>query len=72
MIFSMDAKALYPSIKIYRSAEVVFELLCETEVTLKNIDNVELQRYTAVVLDERTLTKHALGMYVMRRKSKYG
>ena len=38
----------------------------------KNIDDAELQRYAAVVLDDRTLMKHNLSNYVMTRKSKYG
>ena len=46
--------------------------MSETEVVYQNIDDTELQRYAAVVLDDQTLTKHNLSDHVMTRKSKYG
>ena len=57
----MDAKALYPSIEIERSSRVVFEIMSETEVSFKNIDDNELQRYAAVVLSDDVLCEHDLG-----------
>ena len=68
----MDAKALYPSIEIERSSRVVFEIMSETEVSFKNIDDNELQRYAAVVLSDDVLCEHDLGRFVMTRKSKHG
>ena len=72
VVFSMDAKALYPSIMVERSSEVVFEIMSETEVSFKNIDDTELQRYAAVVLSDEILQKHDLSQFVMTRKSKHG
>ena len=70
VIFSMDAKALYPSIGAERSSQVVFEIMSETEVSFKNIDDIELQIYAAVILSDDD--EHDLMQFVMTRKSKYG
>ena len=43
--FSMDAKALYPSIEIDRSADVVYDLMMETDIEYRNISEDEITRY---------------------------
>ena len=70
--FSMDAKALFPSIEIERSAEVVFDLLLESDIEYRNISDEEMTRYAAVVLDQSVIQKHGLQEYIMRRKSRFG
>ena len=68
----MDAKALFPSIEIDRSADVVFELMMESEVLYDNICDDEMTRYAAVVFDNDTIQKYGLHGYVMTRKSNHG
>ena len=70
--FSMDAKALFPSIEIERSAEVVFDLMMESDIIYQNINDDEITRYAAVVLDKELIQKHELQDYIMVRKSKFG
>ena len=66
IVFSMDATALYPSILVQRSSEVVYELMAETSIVFKSIDDLELQRYAAMVLDYDVLLKYDLLDYVMK------
>ena len=70
--FSMDAQALYPSIDVEISGEVIFELLVESEVVYENIDILELSRYVAAAVKEDVVLKHGLNDFVMRRKYKKG
>ena len=72
VVLSMDAKALFPSIEIDRSAEVVYELMMESEIVYGNICDDEMTRYAAVVFDNDTIQKYGLQDYVMRRKSNHG
>ena len=72
IVFSMDATALYPSILVQRSSEVVYKLMAETSIVFKSIDDLELQRYAAVVLDHEVLLKYDLLDYVMKRKYSKG
>ena len=68
----MDDQALFPSINIERSGNVIFELLVESVVVYENIDILELSRYVAAALKEDVVLKHGLSEFVMRRKHKKG
>ena len=44
-IYSMDAKALYPSINIKKSLDAVQEIMLESKIKVENINILELLRY---------------------------
>jgi len=64
---SMDAKALFPSIEIDRSADVVYALMMESEVKFVGINDDEMTRYAAVVFNDDVVQKYGLQEYVMTR-----
>ena len=41
-VFSMDVRALYPSLGVERTAEAVEEIFSESGVVFRNIDDTEL------------------------------
>ena len=48
-VFSMDVKALYPSLDIEKTATAVEEVILESEVKILEIEEIELARYVAAV-----------------------
>ena len=72
VLFSMDATALFPSIEIERTADAVFEVMCEADIKYRNINVLELARYLAVVLKQEEITKYNLEDLVMRRRTNLG
>ena len=71
-IFSMDAKALYPSLEIVRTSKVIGEIIRESTIELKNVDTTELARYLSYLLDERKIEQYGLDELVMRRRTNLG
>ena len=65
VVLSMDAAALYPSIAIERSAEVVHDLLLESQVVYESINVTELSRYLDVAVDADIVTQSGLNDYAM-------
>ena len=51
VLFSMDAKVLYPSIQVERTGDAVYEVICGADVKYRNINVLELSRYLAVILE---------------------
>ena len=45
VIGSIDAKALYPSIEEDRAADIVAEIILDTDVKFEGLDNNELGKY---------------------------
>ena len=72
VLFSMDAKALYPSIQIERTGDAVYEVMCEADVKYRNINILELARYLAVILGQDDIVKYGLEDLVMRRHTNLG
>ena len=72
IVCSMDAKALFPSIKIARSSEAVQELLLESSIDLRGINVLELSRYLAYLLSEEEVAALGLTGLVMKRKRRGG
>ena len=72
VIFSMDAKALYPNLQIERTAEVAFELIETSEVQFKGLDVLELSRYLAVNLTQVEVEKFGLSEVIMKRRCRGG
>ena len=71
-VFSMDVRALYPSLGVERTAEAVEEIFSESGVVFKNIDDTELSRYVALVCSEDAIVGRGLSEVVMTRKKSGG
>ena len=72
VVFSMDAKALFPSIQIERSSTAVAQLISESQLKLSNVNALELSRYLPYLLDQRQIENHGLKDLVMTRKTNLG
>ena len=72
VIFSMDVKALYPSIRVDTTVEAVKELLQDTTVQFENVNFTELARYLPLTIDGKDLENSGLMEVVMTRKTHLG
>ena len=71
-VFSMDVRALYPSLGVERTAEAVEEIFSESGVVFRNIDDTELSRYVALVCSEDAIMGRGPSEVVMTRKKSGG
>ena len=71
-VFSMDVKALYPSLDVQKTAECVEEIIVDSEIKFRNVDMNELSRYVAVVCNENMIEERGLTDVVMRRRKTGG
>ena len=72
VVCSMDAKALFPSIKIERSSEAVRKLILESKIEIRGVNFWELSRYLAYLLSEAEVSSVGLTGLVMQRTSRIG
>ena len=72
VVYSMDVKALYPSLDIRRTSEAVMALIEKSSVVFKEIDYTELSRFLAVSVDEKIVEDHGLQEVTMRRRYNKG
>ena len=71
-LYSMDAKALYPSITIKKSAEAVYKIMAESKIRVDNVNYVELSRYMAHSFTVEEQEEMGIKNMVMQRKNKGG
>ena len=71
-LYSMDVKALYPSITIKKSAEAVYKIMAESKIRVDNVDYVELSRYMAYTFTVEEQEELGIKNMVMQRKNKGG
>ena len=71
-LYSMDAKALYPSITIKKSAEAVYRVMVESKIRVDNVNYVELSRYMAYIFTVEEQEELGIKDMVMQRKNKGG
>ena len=71
-LYSMDAKALYPSITIKKSAEAVYKIMTESKIKVENVNYLELARYMAHSFTVEEQENLGIKDMVMQRKNKGG
>ena len=71
-MFSMDVKALYPSLDSRSTAEAIEDIVKERTVKFININVTELSRYVAVAVDDHLVRERTLSEVVMTRKKRGG
>ena len=69
---SLDVKALYPSLDIPDTVEVVCQMFEESNITFDGVDYEELGLYLALNLDSRTLEGRGLAHLCPTRKNNAG
>ena len=72
VVYSMDVKALYPSLDIRRTSEAVMTVIEKSSVVFKEIDYTELSRYLAVTVEEKVIEDLGLREVTMSRRYKKG
>ena len=70
VIFGMDAKALFPSLRIDSCMRAVKDLIKNSDITEKNLNWWELQKYIAVFYDEETIEAEGLLSVIPKRAKK--
>ena len=68
----MDVEALYPSIEISRSAEIVGEIVRESSVKIENVDFETATRFIASNASQAQINDWGMGRYIPRRRHKTG
>ena len=68
LVGSADVKALYPSLEINHTAQIVSEVFLESEYDIKEINNRELSLYLAVNLTQEELKKENVSQYCHKIK----
>ena len=71
-LYGTDAKALYPSLGVDKSADAVEELMEKSSLNIKNIDFIELGRLMAYTVPHEKLEEKCLTDFVSKRKSSGG
>ena len=72
MIGSLDVKALYPSLDIDATAEIVIEMFVESEFQVEGIDYSELGLYLAINSMRPELNEINIAEFCPTRKYKTG
>ena len=72
LVGSADVKALYPSLEIDHTAQIVSEEFNSSQYEVKEIDSRELSLYLAINLTPEELEKENISKYCHKRKSKKG
>ena len=72
MIGSLDVKALYPSVDIDATGEIVIEMFVESEFQVEGIDYSELGLYLAINLTRSELNERKIAQFCPTRKHKTG
>ena len=72
VVGSLDVKALYPSLDVEFTAEIVAKEFRESQFEVEGVDYKELGLYLAICKTEQDLEKLGLSQFCPRRKSKYG
>ena len=69
---SADVKALYPSLDINHTAEIVANEFYESEYTIEDIDTNELSLYLVLNMSAQDITNNNLDNYCHKRKTNRG
>ena len=72
IIGSLDVKALYPSLDIDATADVVVETFVNSEFEVEGVDSQELGLYLAVNLPRMELVRRGIANYCHTRKHRVG
>ena len=68
----MDVVALYPNLRIKRSAEEVGREMLESDIKYSNVDYVMAGRFVASNMSQEEVNKEGLQRIVPRRRCKFG
>ena len=63
---SMDAIALYPSLRLDQALAICLEMALETDLTVKGADWREMMKYIAVMMPEKEIEKAGMNKVVPR------
>ena len=67
VIFSMDVRALYPSLDIEVICEAVVGVILTSKLQVKNLNAKEMCKYLAITLDKEEIEKRNLGSHIRSR-----
>jgi len=68
ILFSMDVKALYPSLNIEETANLVYNVLLNSEIVIEEVDMTELGQYLRVVLTEKDIEEEYIEKFLPIRR----
>ena len=69
---SMDAIALYPSLRLDQALAICLEMALETDLTVEGADWREMMKYIAVMMPEKEIEKAGMNEFVPRRYTNRG
>ena len=72
LVGSADVKALYPSLEINHTAEIVSKVFYESDYNIEEVNNRELSLYLALNLRKEELEKENISKFCHKRKSSKG
>ena len=72
LVGSADVRALYPSLDINHTAEIVAQTFYESKYEMEETDSKEIGLYLAINMTTEEIEKEKLTKYCPKRRSKYG
>ena len=72
LVGSADVRALYPSLDINHTAEIVAQTFYESKYEMEETDSKEIGLYLAINMTAEEIEKEELTKYCPKRKNKYG